>query len=109
MMTEVSTSPRGCRSGTRARVLVEHAIDVAAETCAVDVRRAVERCRDDFRVHEPASPDRKELADRDAVSRDEEGLSPIETTHDLAAVVAKLSLGDLAGHALTVARVLQAT
>ena len=50
---------------------------------------------------------RGKLADRDPISGHDEGFALVKLAHDLAAVIAKLTLGDLSGHIRTVARVLQ--
>jgi len=50
---------------------------------------------------------RDQLPNRDAVSRDDERLAPIQASHDLTALVAELSLGDLSTHGFMVARVLR--
>jgi len=48
-----------------------------------------------------------ELAYGNAVARDDERLALVELAHDLTAVVAQFSLGDLSAHGRIVARVLQ--
>src|SRR5439155_19660713 len=60
-----------------------------------------------LRTDELALPERRQLAYRNTVTGDDERLAAIERPHDLAALVTKLSLGDLSRHAHTVARVLQ--
>src|SRR3990172_8729304 len=97
--TEVSTSPRGWRaSGTGGRVLVDHRVDILAEPFASDGRSAREQGDRGPSIDEPAPPQGAELADGDPVAGHDEGLTTIEGTHDLAALVAELSLRDLATH-----------
>ena len=50
------------------------------------------------------TPQGSELSYRHTVSSDDEGLSLVEPAHDLAVVVAELSLGDGGRHSSTVAR-----
>src|SRR5262249_5101649 len=106
MTTEVSSSPRSRRgSGTRRRVLVEDAVDVGTEPDWIDPRRSGERAHDDLRRDEAATPERDQLTHWRPVAGDDEGLALVERSHDLAAVVPELALGDLPCHVAIVARV----
>ena len=106
MTTDVSSSPRSRRdSGTRRRVLVEDAIDLGAEPGWIDPRGSGERAHDDVRRDEAATPERDQLTHGRPVAGDDEGLALVECSHDLAAVVPELALGDLPCHTAIVARV----
>lgn len=50
---------------------------------------------------------RGKLADRDPIPGHNKGFALVKLTHDLAAVIAELALGDLSGHARSVAHVLR--
>ncbi len=106
MTTDVSMRPFAWRiSGTRFDVLLGVTVQILTETSGIN-RRAV-RKSSKYRgpANETAPAKRDELADRDAVTGDHEGLALIEPAHDLAAVVAEFSLGDRFNHAGGVARV----
>ena len=106
MTTDVSSSPRSRRgSDTWSRVLVEDAIDVGAEPGRIDCRGSGERAHDDFRRDEAATPERDQLTHGRSVAGNDEGLALVERSHDLAAVVPELALGDLPCHVAIVARV----
>src|SRR5437588_11495356 len=82
----------------RRRALVDATVEVPAETHAINVGCAGKRGNDCFCRNEAPSPQRYELADGHAVPRDDEGLTLVELTHDLAALVAQLALRDLSAH-----------
>src|SRR2546423_414243 len=104
--TEVSTSPRGGRvvSGTRRRVLRRDAIELIAKTLGVDARSATENGDGRFGADKPMATKRGQLSHWNTVASDHEGLAFVELAHDLTALIAKLSLGDLAAHRNIVAR-----
>jgi hypothetical protein len=79
-------------------MLVEDRVDVGSELPTVDDRSAREEGDGCVGAHEPTLPERRQLADRDAVTGDDEHLAAIERTHDLATLVPELSLADLARH-----------
>lgn len=102
--------PRGCaRSGTGSRVLVEQSVDVGPEPPEVEGWCACKDGDSSVGWNELALPERYQLADGHPVAGDDERLSAIERTHDLAALVAKLPLGDFPPHPSIVARVLRGT
>lgn len=82
-------------------------VEVLSEPLPVDARCPGEGRDGTFGRHEEAITERDELADGHAVAAHHERLSSVQGAHDLAALVAKLSLGDLPAHGATVARVLQ--
>src|SRR5437868_12246041 len=93
MITDVSSRPRGRRgSATRFRVLRRDVVQVSAEPVAVDGRRVAERGNDGLRGNEPVTSHWCQFSDWGAVARDDESLSVIKATHDLAAVLAQLPL-----------------
>src|SRR5579864_7232891 len=98
MRTEVSISPLAGRSGTWGRILVDVCVDVCAELFEVDVRGATERRHERVRRHEAPALHRAQLTHRHSASGDDELLTSIERSHDLATLVAKLPLGDRASH-----------
>ncbi len=73
-------------------VLVEHSIDVRAKTRFVD-GRCVPKCLDQQLARDVTAANRPQLADRYAVSSDDEVLTVIERAQNRAAIVAELSLG----------------
>src|SRR5687768_4662563 len=90
MTTDVSRIPRGGRrmSATRRRVLACGSIELGTEPLVVVARRGAAHghgglCRD-----EAMTSERRQLADRDTVARDDEGVAFVELSHDFAAVVA---------------------
>src|SRR5438552_2636314 len=106
--TDVSRIPRGRRcSRTWGRILVEQSVDVRAETLGFDGRCAGEDSDGGFGGDELPLSERGKLADRYAVSRYDERLPPVERAHDLATLIAQLSLCDLPCHWPTVAHVLR--
>lgn len=87
--------------------MVEHRVDVRPEALALDGRRTGERRDRSGSRDELAVAQREELTDAHAVPGHEESLAAVESTHDLAALVAELPLRDPAGHGAIVAPVLR--
>src|SRR4029450_2816081 len=106
MRTDVSSRPRSgrCPSATRRRVLARGGLEIAAQPLVVDARRGPEHRHRRLRCDKAMATKRSQLTDRHAVARHDERFPPIELAHDLSALVAQLSLGDLAAHVATVAR-----
>jgi hypothetical protein len=105
MTTDVSSTPRSTRwSGTRFDVLIGDDIEVSSELFAVDGWSRLEELCDGFCCDEAKTSQRGEFTDGYAVARHDEGLALVETTHDLPAAVAELSLGDDLAHPHIVAR-----
>jgi hypothetical protein len=73
-------------------------IEVATKQRQVNGRGASERGDRGVGGDEASTPQWRQLTNGHSVSRDDEGLAMIQLAHDLAAVVAKLSLGNFAGH-----------
>src|SRR5205814_10383260 len=90
-------------SATRFRVLCRDVVEVSAELVAVDGRRVPECGNNGVTGNEPVTSHRCQFSDWGAVARDDESLSVIKATHDLAAVIPQLPLGDRLWHAPTVA------
>ena len=90
-------TPRWARedSGTRARILGCNAVEVDTKPGQVDVRSATENCDGGVGTHEPVPPKWGQLPDGHAMPGDDEGLTPIQSPHDFAAVVPELTLGDV--------------
>jgi hypothetical protein len=101
--------PRSRRgSTTRRRILVDHCIHVVTELLELDRRSVSEGCDRGLCGDEPARSQWLQFADGNTVARDDESLAAIQRTHDVAAAIAELSLGDLACHRSIVAPVLRA-
>ena len=79
-------------------MLVDDRVDVGSESFTVEDRSAREEGDRCVGAHELTLPERRQLADRDAVTGDDEHLATIERAHDLAALVPELSLTDLSRH-----------
>lgn len=79
-------------------MLVDDRVDVGSEPRNVEDWSAREEGDGCVRADEPSLPERRQLADRNAVSGDDERLAAVERAHDLAAFVPKLSLADLSCH-----------
>jgi hypothetical protein len=82
-------TPRWARgaSGTGAGVLGGNAVEVGAKTSKVDTRSALEHSDGGVGIHEPMAPKGCQLPDGYAMSSDDEGLTPVQSPHDLATVV----------------------
>ena len=87
--------------------MIDEGVDVGAEPVELHNRRAGEDRHGGVGRNELALPERCQLTDRHAVTRDDERLTAIERAHDFSARVAKFPLGDLASHGRIVARVLR--
>ncbi len=79
---------------TSTRSLRRDLVEIGAETAGVDGGGVAEHRGDRVGRDEAVAAQRRELADRGSVSGDDEGLTLIEAPHDLATVVAELSLRD---------------
>jgi len=79
-------SARGV-SGTGAGVLGSDAVEVGAKPRQVDARSALEHCDGGVGIDEPVAPKRSQFPDGYAMSGDDEGLTPVQSPHDLATVV----------------------
>jgi len=84
--------------------LARGGVEIGAEALVVDARRGPEHRHRRLRCDKAVATKRSQLTDRHAVARHDERFPPIELAHDLSALVAQLSLGDLAAHVVTVAR-----
>src|ERR1700739_1811048 len=84
-------------------------IEVRSEPVELHARSASERSDGRFGADESMPTQRGKLADRNPVPGHDEGFALVKLAHDLAAVIAKLTLSDLSGHTPNVARVLHAT
>src|SRR5271165_6959115 len=100
MTTEVSMTPRWARgaSGTRAGVLGCDAVQVGAKPGQIDTWSTLEYRDGSVGIHEPVAPQRGQLPDGYAVPGDDESLTPVQSPHDLAAVVPELTLGYVSSH-----------
>ena len=87
--------PRGRLSATVSGVLACDGFEVGPEPAEVHRRRSAEDGHHRLGAHEPVPPERGELADWNPVARHDKRLALVEPAHDLAALVAKLPLGDL--------------
>jgi hypothetical protein len=107
--TEVSIKPCDARaiSATRHDRLVGRPIEVCSQSLQLDRRRASEcgYCR--LGADEPVAAQRQKLTDGNPIPGHNEGCALVELTHNLAAVIAQLALGDLSIHTCTVAHVLR--
>ena len=79
-------SARGV-SGTGAGVLGSDAVEVGAKPRQVDAWRAPEHSDDGVGIDETVAPKRSQFPDGYAMSGDDEGLTPVQSPHDLATVV----------------------
>jgi len=77
----------------RRRILGAHTVEVLTELYVVDAGSLAEDGYGRVGLYEPMPTKRGELPDRYSISGHDKGLTVIETTHDLAALVAQLSLG----------------
>src|SRR6476620_4354961 len=93
-------------SATRRDVLAGDPIEVRAQPVELYARSALEHCHSRLGTHESTPSQRGKLADRDPIPGHDEGFALVKLAHNLAAVIAKLTLGDLSGHTPSVARVL---
>jgi hypothetical protein len=97
--TDVSIRPRSKdKSVARRRVLIDVTVDVRPELLVVDAGRAFECVEQNVPWDELAGPVWAQLTDGSAVPSHDEVLAPVERPHHLAAVVAKLPLGQFPRH-----------
>jgi hypothetical protein len=83
------------------------AVEIFAEAALIDCCRSCE-CRSSGVMSDKSSPlDGNQLTYRDTVTRHHKALARVKASHDLAAVIAELSLRDLLLHHQSVARVLR--
>src|SRR5262249_33475043 len=108
MITDVSMSPGvGRRSATTNRTLVEDAIDIPPELRRIDPGCCPERGNGCLRADELPPPQRRQLTNRCAVSRDDQAFAAVEGPHDLTALIPQLALRDFSRHSILVSLVLQ--
>ena len=86
--------------------MIDKCVEVGSQAFEIDLGRGRERRHGNVRRDEAVALHRSQLTHRYAVAGDDERLSPVESPHDLAAVISELSLGDFA-HSGSVALVLQ--
>ena len=97
--TEVSRSPRLNRAElVTSHVLRGDGVQITTKASQLHRRCATKDLGNRFGTRESVPPEGGELADRDAVSGHDVGVTAIEPPHDLPAVVPQLSLGDLPSH-----------
>ena len=104
--TDVSSRPRARRLGlaTRCDFLARGFVQIRSELAIVNPGRGPEECDGRLCGYESMAAQRRQLADGHTIARDDKGLALVESTHDVAALVPKLPLADLATHPATVAR-----
>jgi hypothetical protein len=90
--------PRDGASATRLDLLAGGPIEVPSESVELDARSASERRDDGVGAYKAMPPQRKKLADRDAIPGHNEGFALVKLAHNLAAVIAKFPLSDLSCH-----------
>jgi hypothetical protein len=73
-------------------------IKVRSEPVELHARSASERGDGRLGAYESMPTQRGKLADRDSIPGHDEGFALVKLAHNLAAVIAKLTLGDLSGH-----------
>src|SRR5271165_5939358 len=98
--TEVSMRPCDGREvlTTRRDLLAGGPIEVRSEPVELHARSASERRDGRLGAYESMPTQWRKLADRDPIPGDNEGFALVKLAHDLAAVVAKLTLSYLSGH-----------
>ena len=85
-------------SATRRDLLAGGPIEVGSQPVEVHARRAPERRHSRLGAYESMPTQWGKLADRNPVPGDNEGFALVKLAHNLAAVIAQLTLGDLSGH-----------
>jgi hypothetical protein len=85
-------------SATRRDLLAGGPIEVRAQPVELHARSAPERRQSRLGPYESMTTQRRELANRDPIPGHNEGFALVKLAHDLAAVIAKLTLSDLPGH-----------
>ncbi len=97
--TEVSRSPRLNRAElVTSHVLRGDGVQITTKASQLHRRCATKDLGNGFGARESVPPEGGELADRDAVSGHDVGVTAVEPPHDLPALVPQLSLGDLPSH-----------
>lgn len=104
--TDVSSRPRARRLGltTRCDFLACCFVQIRSELAIVNPGRGPEKCDGRLCGDESMAAQRRQLTDGHTIARDDEGLALVESAHDVAALVPKLPLADLATHRPSVAR-----
>lgn len=93
MTTDVSSRPRGIRlSDTRRNALVGNGVEIGRQPFCVDRRRATKERNSELGSDETVTTHWREFRDRHAIPGDHERFAFVESAHDLAALIAKLSL-----------------
>ena len=85
-------------SATRRDLLAGGPVEVRSEPVELHARSVSERGDSRLGAHESMSTQRGQLADRDSIPGHDEGLALVKLAHNLAAVIAKLTLSNLFGH-----------
>ena len=85
-------------SATRRDLLAGGPIEVRAQPVELHARSAPERRQSRLGPYESMPTQRRKLANRDPIPGHNEGFALVKLAHDLAAVIAKVTLGDLPGH-----------
>ena len=96
-------------SATRRDLLAGGPIEVGSQPVELHARSAPERRHSRRGADESMPTQWGKLADRDPIPGHNEGFALVKLAHNLAAVIAEFTLGDLSGHTPTVARVLHRT
>ncbi len=94
-------------SATRRDLLAGGPIEVRSEPVELYARSTSERGDGRLGAYESMPTQRGKLAHWDPIPGHDEGLALIQLPHNLATVVAKLTLSDLSSHTQSVARVLR--
>src|ERR1700694_4650210 len=94
-------------SATRRDLLAGGPIEVGSQPVELHARSAPERRHSRRGADESMPTQWGKLADRDPIPGHNEGFALVKLAHNLAAVIAELTLGDLSGHTPSVASVLQ--
>ena len=82
----------------RRDLLADGPIEVGSQPVELHARSAPERRHNRLGAYESMPTQRGKLADRDPIPGHNEAFAPVELAHDLAAVIAELTLGDLSCH-----------
>ena len=84
--------------------MIGDGVQVGAKAVEVNPGCAPESRHRRRRADEPIAPQGGKLPNRNPVARHDEGLAAVKLPHDLSAVVAQFTLGDLSSHKPKVAR-----
>ena len=98
---------RGASATRRDLLAGDDPIEVRSEPVKLHARSGSERGNYRLGAYESMPTQRGKLTDRNPIPRDDKGFALVKLAHDLAAVIAKLSLSDLSCHPPSVARVLR--